>query len=236
MKNLLKSIVLGLSLIVTILVVPSAHRLWLRSKVESQVVRITTEAGNSGGTGVHVKLPSGKVAILTNSHVCSHVKDDQGIVWVSEDGERPVPKRVIEESNFTDLCLVQPLEHHSGLSLASNIYSGETVHAIGHPLLMPITMTSGEIIFEGEIQVFDHMGSDNCTKPKNKIVDSMFGPACVVDITADYMTVNILPGNSGSPVVNGFGNIVGLVFAGDSDIHWGVMIKLADINEFLKLY
>jgi S1-C subfamily serine protease len=239
MKSLIKSVLCIISLVASILIVPPIHRLWLRNKIERQVVRITNEALTSGGTGVHIKLPSGKVAILTNSHIC-HLKDAEGNLWIAEDGQRAIPRKVIEDSNFTDLCLVQPLEKHNGLSLASGIYSGEVVSAVGHPTLMPITMTSGEIIFEGDAYVLDHMGEDHCDAPKNvKIPVSVWGMAvmaCAVHIKADFTTVHILPGSSGSPVVNGFGNIVGLMFAGDSEIHWGLMVTLVDIHKLIALY
>ena len=43
-------------------------------------------------------------------------------------------------------------------------------------------------------------------------------------------------GNSGSPVVNVWGNVVGIIFAASTETNWGILIDLFEIQNFLKKY
>lgn len=199
----------------------------------------------SGGTGVHVKLPSGKVAILTNAHVCEAKNANNEVLVHSPQRPRPIPRKVLEQADFTDLCLVEGIPGVSGISLGSQTSPGDIVAVIGHPHLMPITMSRGEVIGEAPALVLDHVMREDeddsqCALPKNKIltIDAFFFKikVCAVEIPAIYTTVVILPGNSGSAVINEFGNLVGLAFAGDNDSHWGLMVTLPDIKKFISAY
>lgn len=243
MKNILYNslIVLGFCFILSysILKVPRYHYQYVRDKVGSRVVKITNEKGNHGGTGVHVKVSSGKTYILTNDHVCEVAKD--GTLYVSTDySERPMPRKVIERADFTDLCLVEPIDNIEGLTLGQEPNYGDLIRVVGHPKLMPITMTEGEILGEDIVNVFTGLSLEDCTKPKYKIGQAggwFFGQqACFLNIKSYLTTIHILPGSSGSPAVDFWGNIVGLAYAGDNDINWGILVELEDIKKFLKPY
>jgi S1-C subfamily serine protease len=245
MRKYIEAAGLGLLLIYSIFKLPQIHYKILRGYVSSKVVTIGfTDMRFGGGTGVHIKLPSGKTAILTNAHVCG-IKDSNNQVMIYSDQlERPIPRKVIEVSDFTDLCLVEGIEGINGLSLGSDANPGDIVATIGHPLLMPNVMSRGEIVAVGEAEVFDHLmpaeDDGSCKLKKNKMikVDTIFGPmnACFIDLQAIYTTIPTFPGNSGSPAVNALGNVVGLVFAGSSETHWGILITLKDIKQFLAPY
>jgi S1-C subfamily serine protease len=235
---------LSLVLIMTLIFkLPQVHYNYIRNSVGNQVVKITNERGNSGGTGFNIKAPSGKTYILTNSHVCSHVSQE-GLVYVHDSQENILQRRVLLNSNFTDLCVVEAMPGASGMSLGSEPQPGEIVAVVGHPKLMPNTMSRGEIIGTEDLQVMDHLmdpsdETDKCDLPKNKIEEaSIFGifrvQICTVKIKAYLSTVIILPGSSGSPVVNFFGNVVAVAFAGDSDSNWGSFVTLPDIKQILK--
>lgn len=243
LKQIGKSIV-GLILLVSFIIkLPEWHYSYIRSYVAQKVVKITNEAGTSGGTGVHVKTPHGQVVILTNAHVCGLGKD--GIVYVSNDAGITIPRRIIQISKVSDLCVVEAIAGTPGLSIGSEAQIGDIVAVIGHPRLMPTTVSRGEIISEEIVQVGDHEmnpldPNDKCDLPKQKIIHfkAFFGDidVCILELKAYLSNVVILPGNSGSPVVNKWGNIVALVFAGNSDSMWGIFITLHDIVECLKPY
>lgn len=60
--------------------------------------------------------------------------------------------------------------------------------------------------------------------------------ACVATIREINTTIQVLGGNSGSPVIDIMGNVVGVVFARYSEAAWGAMIPLADVKKFLEKY
>lgn len=229
---------------ITALKGPEIHYDYIRNKVAKTTVLVTNPERTRGGSGSHVVAPSGKVYILTNAHVCALGKKD-GIVFITDDFGRTIPRRILEVSNFTDLCLVEPLPNYQGaLKLGSEVRPGQIVASVGHPTLMPTTMSRGEIIGEKEVDVMDHVMNpfdtdDKCNLPKNKIieVDTFFGPMkiCVVHVKANLTTTIILPGNSGSPQVDFWGNLNGVFFAGNQ-ANWGLSITLTDIKSFLKPY
>ena len=238
LKHLL-SLVLVVGLVIKL---PEVHYNYIRNSVGNKVVSITNASGSSGGTGFHVNSPSGKTYILTNSHVCSHVQVN-GLVLVHDAEGNSLPRRVLLDSDFTDLCVVEAMPGASGLSLGTAPNAGEIVAVVGHPELMPLTMTRGEIIGEQELLVMDHViesEDDKCDLPKNIIKEVnvfIFSfKACCVKINAYLSNVTILPGSSGSPVINFYGNIVGVAFAGDNDSNWGSFVTLPDIQKMLKAF
>lgn len=241
--KILKKILASLILITLIFKLPEWHYNYIRSSVGEKVVEITNKEKTSGGTGFHIKAPSGRTYILTNSHICSHIGDN-GIVQVSDTNGNTIPRRIILDSDFTDLCIVEAMPGAEGLSLGSEVEPGQIVAAVGHPKLLPLTMSRGEIIGVQEVSVLDHIMADNdpkdkCDLPKNRIEKvNLFGlfevQACVVQVKAYLSNATILPGNSGSPVVNFWGNVVGVVFAGDGDSNWGDFVTLSDINKLLR--
>jgi S1-C subfamily serine protease len=216
----------------------------IRKEVNENLVKITNQWENSGGTGFHIISPSGKVYILTNAHVCE-LKDKNNNVFIrDEEGSRLIPKKVIEQSAFTDLCLVEGL-NKSGLKIARDYDIGKSYHVLGHPRLRPPSMIEGELTGVTEIEVLDHIIPDvedktDCSLPKNKReVYNFFGflniDICVNKIFAAESTFTIYPGNSGSPLFNDRAQVEGVAFAGDSE-NIGYFITLDDIQEFVKPY
>lgn len=207
--------------------------------VSSAVVRITDETGEHGGTGFHVKAASGKSYIVTNAHVCE-LRNKKQFIYVGRNPDRVVKRKVLEVSKVSDLCLIESLKDMGSLSVASSVNFGEIVAVVGHPSLMGVTMTRGELIDESEVLVYDHdldlEDENDCKLPKNEIVDNgFFGQACMISISAYRSNVVLQPGNSGSPLINFYGNVVGVAFAGGRN-GWGIFVTLEDINKFLSIY
>ena len=223
------------------------QRDYLRATVGSKVVRIVRldEKGDvrGGGTGFLVKAPSGTSYILTNSHVCAMAVAGELIVEMP--GGNLLSRRVVQDSDWTDLCLVEGLPGQEGLELAGSYDVGEMVAAVGHPHLMPLTISKGEIVSHTETTYLSGIigfGKEekDCQRKYNKIedLDTFFGPirVCTVTVKSLQTTIVGLPGNSGSPIVNAYGHLVGVLFAGDNDVHWSMIVPLEDINKFLKAY
>jgi serine protease Do len=176
--------------------------------VESPYVMLTNIEGSGGGTGFYVKAASGKTVIVTNRHIC-----DGAAIYQYKFG-RPIELQIIEVAPHTDLCLLQPVAHYAKpLRLAaSEPQPHEKVHVIGFGLLLGESRTDGYW------------------------VGRLFGVLLGVENPA-YATVPILPGNSGSPIMNAQDEVVGVVFASSSEIdNRSIIVNLDQLRQFLAAY
>ena len=206
--------------------------------VGSQVVKIIGTEGS--GTGFHIKAPSGKTYILTNQHVCAIADKNQELLV--ENSKKMVPRRVIAIYQKHDLCLVEALPgEESGLKMASSLSIGEDIVLIGHPSGRPLTLSKGEFVHKKfipmvnlEIKTPEECDSINGTW----LNGGFFMPSvCVEKISAFGISSPSYPGNSGSPVVNKWGNVVGVLFAGNrTQLNDNYMVPFHELKNFLKDY
>lgn len=234
---------LSFSLLITGLKLPEWHNNKLRNKVQSKIVKVTNSQLNSGGTGFYVKGKSGKTYIMTNAHVCE--VGTNGIVYIFDENKgRAVPKRILEESSTTDLCLIEGISDVEGLELADEYHRNQDISIFGYPGLLDKVKSSGEIFDHRKISVLDFFimnaqDYDRCNLPKQSRITIDLGffkmQACIVTVDALGTNAIILPGNSGSPAVDYYGNIIGVAFAGNS-ANWGYLIPLEQVRKFLEPY
>lgn len=193
---------------------PHLHRKTLRSYVADHTVKITFEKGRGGGTGSHI-THNDKVFIITNRHICD--ASTTGNLVIHYKAEKHV-RKIIKKSDLVDLCLVEAVAD-SGLYLAASISPGDYVAMVGHPLLKPLVMTEGE--YGGELEVL-----------------ILPAPHPIFPFKFELGILHTAPGtrgNSGSPVVNFFGLLVGVHFAGVTYIdHLGYTVPLDEIKEFVN--
>jgi S1-C subfamily serine protease len=230
---------------------PQLHRSYLRSEVGSKVYVVRgSYDGRGGGTGFAVKAPSGKSYIVTNDHVCEASKDKK-TMFVHDDSGVGIPRQILERSVYSDLCILEGMPGVEGLSVSYAPSPGDELYVVGHPKLMPLTLSHGEMIGKETVSIPIGMVSEElkCDQPKNvmlPLITIIFGVTpdpgysgpmvCLERIKDAYLTnVIIQPGNSGSPVVDALGNVVAVVFAGDG-LGWGVMVSNIDLRVFLALY
>lgn len=244
---------------------PQMHGQYLRAKVGSRVYKIQAQLHGGGGTGFAFQAPSGESYIITNSHVCDSVLAQTNIpntVLVVND-EGAMPRRVLAISGESDLCLIEGIPGVTGLSLGSEASVGEIVASIGHPLLRPLTISRGEVIAKEDIEILSYVlptgnimldaalnaRAGKCDLPKNRLIEeeiTIMGPdgltnikvRLCINITKDAIATSmvIYPGNSGSPMVNFWGNIVGVMFAGDQRSNYGDAVSLQDLKNFIARY
>lgn len=242
---------------------PELHGRLIRSNVGNKVYLITNDLHRGSGTGFAIKAPSGQSYIVTNDHVCKASNDKENLVIIDRDGNE-MRRRIIIQSDFTDLCLIEGLPGVEGLSVGSEPEIGQIIAAIGHPSGYDLTLTRGEIIqkqdvlmAEAPISFFGENGQEvlispeeggiaeaNCKKPKNLIdvAETNFGfftmkiKWCLIKTKKAYYTNMVIqPGSSGSPIVNFWGNVIGVVFAGDRAM-WGITVSYKDLTKFLRNY
>lgn len=217
------------------------HKLYIRS-LQRDVVMIRNSKG-SGATGFLIKGKSGNSVIMTNSHVCG--LQENGKVFVQYRNDMYV-QSVIKEYALNDLCAIEaPNTVKGNFSTAHWVTLGEEVSAIGYPFLEPLSVTNGEFsgIMSIEISVKANPEPNECVGPTYKIIDLkdtlydvLFGvhSMCTRDLETMTSSVSIAPGNSGSPVVNIYGHVVGVMFAGRETGGRSYAVPLEHLKAFLQ--
>ena len=205
----------------------------------SSVVMLTKSLSKySGGTGFQIKLPSGKLAIMTNKHICELGK------WLyahTQDGKSQLVK-VIEEYKGHDLCLMTPVKNLRPLKIARDLDLHERVWLVGHPALRPLTLESGHYV--GPIRIRMYV---SCRGKRRRPVEvpiksnileeffKMYYNGCMKYFNTHHINNIAYGGNSGSPVINKYGNVIGVLFAGSrSQNTSSYIVPLKYVKDFLK--
>ena len=100
------------------------------------------------------------------------------------------------------------------LKLASSADLSEDVWLIGHPQGWSKRVRTGYIVSKG-LEVMPWLPNSNAVP---------------------YYIISAItyPGNSGSPVVNYWGNVIGVLFAGERNFHtFGLIVPLDEVKRFL---
>jgi S1-C subfamily serine protease len=175
-------------------------------KIEPSVYR-----GQIYGTTSQINYKGHRFTI-TNRHICvDRSGKKQKFIRVGN-----ATRNVINISDTHDLCLLEPNPDSSSLSLADSSAVNDEVRIVGFPRGLPKTTRKGMLIAKRTSQF-------------RWIPGSVFG------IPYDLITTIGYPGNSGSPVINVYGELVGVVFAGLRGIHTEMYaVPLSSIKGFLE--
>lgn len=201
--------------------------------VVESIVKITDEEETGGGTGFVVKLNGDQTAIVSNEHVCG----DADIVYIHDDKGNKTPRAVIKTDRTHDLCLIGGIDAPALDLAVKQPVRFQPLRIMGHPFLKPLAPTNG--VFTGRVlgkflEAPTQNGDCNSGAKKTQI-DTLFGPmlACVRTEDLRTTTIPIGPGNSGSPVLNNAGEVVGVAnsSAGDGQANF---IPLEYLREFLE--
>lgn len=175
-------------------VAPSVVSIEVRMTASRSPFGSAAQRGSSGsGSGVVI---SSDGLILTNNHVVS-----QGALSVTFSDGRTVPAELVQADPVTDLAVIkaqgvndaQPIVYGSSAELAV----GETVYAMGSPLGLSGTFTSGIV--------------SALHRPVVPQADARSGSSSVIDAIQTDAPIN--PGSSGGALVDGAGNLVGITSA-----------------------
>jgi len=219
---------------------PEVHQTHLIKTVSKSIVKLTDPLNQeSGGTGFQLRTPEG-LRILTNDHVCNLKLDGYLQAQAPDEGQSHLVQ-VLKQSEYSDLCLLEGLPGVTGLSLGEPLEEFDNLLVVGHPYLNPSTPSFGRILKEEWLDLVDIEklpNQEECSGPSYSIKDIRVWfwtiEACVRTTHSHLTTAMIYPGNSGSPAVNFWGDVVGIMFAGNSVTHRGFMIPVDDIQAFLE--
>jgi hypothetical protein len=122
------------------------------------------------------------------------------------------PRRIIAVDKFHDLCILEPNPNLKSLSLADSYRSGELVRVIGYPRGLSRTVRKGRI-FDKQTTYFPWLQR-----------------------TTAYVHISAIgyPGNSGSPVIDKYGRLIGVLFAGTSFHTESMIVPLEYVRNFLE--
>jgi putative serine protease PepD len=174
------------------------------AKVLPSVVQVNVTSGNQKGIGSGVVVSSdGK--ILTNNHVVSGA----GSVTVTLSDGRTVNAEVLGTDANSDLAMIQA-KNVSGLTAATlgdsdSVKVGDQVIAIGSPAGLQNTVTTGIVsALNREVTVSAE------DREQSQLPFSRNGSGSTVTYHAIQTDASINQGNSGGPLFNAAGEVIGI--------------------------
>lgn len=246
MKSIIKQLLkltayLSITVCATI-TAPELHNHFLRHQVGENVVKVVAlQSEKSGGTGFAIKGDSGVDYIMTNNHVCQMQKN--GVIRIKINEGEPVFKRVVHIDSIHDLCLIEGDSSLTPIRVSSALSKGDFVYVIGHPGLRSLTVSSGEYIGPKVIEMLENASTrKSCSGRVQELspFEQLMYQAefiCIKSFDTSEITAVSYGGNSGSPVVNKYGNLVGVLFAGSSQQeHNNFVVPLSYIQKLLARY
>lgn len=208
MKNLIKQLLVFSLAFVIVQKVISPKKVDIIKDVAPHVVpwRLLVKNNERYATGFHFKY-KGKVYIMTNKHVCDgnlNVYGHGHIQFGNYIGE------IIKISVDHDLCLVTS-NREDGLELADkDIKPLDPVTVVGFPRGLGKTIRTGHFVEEEYIEA------------------PWINPIMYILFQKKYRAYRVSTlaygGNSGSPIINEKGKVVGVLFAGPVYIHTEALI------------
>lgn len=164
---------------------------------------------------------------VTNKHVCDPFNKIVSPAHIYAINESLAPPKFVRIGSYRrkilaisynhDLCLLEGDSSKPALELAQSWTNQERIYLIGHPRGLPKIVRKGRIV----------------------ALSQNFFPWLPHNNKAPYLLISTTtyPGNSGSPILNKWGNVVAVLFAGQVGVHTeAYAVPLESLKQFLKSY
>jgi len=197
------------------------------SKLSKSVVKVTRLEGG-GGTGFLVDGSSGNPYLVTNAHVCGSAQSmlaQRG----TELTQYILP--VLKVDGVNDLCALLPIPGDS-LKFGKAPNRFQELYVLGHPLLYPQKVSRGYYLGDEVVEIGGPRSGDKCPAGQRE-VPVLWNVYCVWSMELSQTSAVIYPGNSGSPITDQDGALVGVINSGN-EMHEGGFIPLAALKTFLE--
>ncbi|MCS7124934.1 MAG: trypsin-like peptidase domain-containing protein [Candidatus Bathyarchaeota archaeon] len=174
------------------------------NKTRNSVVLVI--AGSKSGSGFVYRVEAnGKGYLITNYHVVEGSESNVKVTFFIDGKPIQVAATVRGKDIYSDLAVLEvhglPAEAKPlSVGDSTRLFVGEPVYAIGNPFGLEGSMTSGIVSQLGRVLRLSDLG-----------VPEPWGKYSIVDIIQFDAAVN--PGNSGGPLLNSIGQVVGVTFA-----------------------
>lgn len=205
------------------------------AKADRSVYRIG--AVNNWGTGFAIRGDSAKTYIITNSHICDSLEEEDKLIQ----GKRAWSIKTVKHYSKHDLCAIAAPEDAKAINLAlSPPEYGDRVTVKGYPAIKDMTTFSGRALSVVENDYLNYpLPPEDCVGDKfeirgKEIPPGLIIPQCTLVGPMQKTSVQSDGGASGSPVLNDDGEVVGVVLATVGNIPLAVMIPHAPLRDFLK--
>lgn len=208
----------------------------LHTILHQSVVKILDQTGLHGGTGFAARGRSGQEYIITNRHVCDGVATGNQMVTVLVDtGESQikVPRRILVIHSTEDICIVEGLASLKPLQFGPPSAPNDYLHILGNPILQQPRVYSGTRLHALEFNLASPMTPDSTCA--GEVQDFFMFKVCVIKAHGIEINAHAYPGNSGSPILNTSGQVVGILFAGNNELPSAIFADVRYIEELLNL-
>jgi S1-C subfamily serine protease len=220
---------------------PSYKEMLKFSEDKSYPLYVDVKHNQFIGTGFIVEGKSGQKYMMTAGHVCDAAESEKLALFTDIQGTSVVFFGW-KSLNVHDICILgkvsNSLPHYK---MGPKPQIGDKLYGLGHPSGWPRTVMSGNVVGDIPVKIRTDRSLDKCNgaykKFEMKFMGIPMGEVCAIDAEETAVTMSVAPGASGSPVVDRYGRLVGIISAEDtSTANWLLMVpqeKLAAVIEKL---
>ena len=191
------------------------------------------------GTGFVVEGKSGRKFMMTAGHVCDAAAENKSLLY-TDIGRNNTVFLGWASINSHDICILGHVSSDlPAYEMGSEPEITDKLWALGFPSAYPLTVMSGNVIGSVDVTIATDHSLSECTGIYKKIQQTFLGipigEVCAISGKEIAVTMSVAPGASGSPVVNRYGKLVGIVSAeNNAAANWLLMVPQESLEKVVN--